>query len=325
MDRVDAFLERAGWAEGKRLPLAGDASARRYERITGTPPAVLMLTCPGEELDRFLHMTNWLASQGFSVPQIYAQDLSQGLLLLEDLGDDLIARLVAQDPAREAELYGLITEVLVGLRDCAPPEGLAELDAKGLADLTALTEEWYPCAARPELSTAVRRAFARVDDGQRVVSLRDFHAENALLLAEREGVARLGLLDYQDAVLAHPAYDLVSALQDARREVSRETEAAQIAFYCRKTAQNADVFSAIYACLGAQRALRILGIFVRLCLGAGKPRYLEFMPRVWAHLQHNLTHPALSELRDEVLRTMPAPDAPLIEEIRLQCATRPIA
>ncbi|WP_339113625.1 phosphotransferase [Thioclava sp. GXIMD2076] len=321
---IERFLAQAGWGGAQREPLAGDASARRYERVGGERPAVLMITQPGDELQRFLRMTDWLAAQGFSVPQIYARAPEQGLLLLEDLGDDLVARLIGADPAREDELYGLITDVLVALRAVTPPAGLTELDGRGLAALTKLTEDWYPMTAAADLSGDIARAFEALDDGQRVVSLRDFHAENALLLPARQGVARLGLLDYQDAVLAHPAYDLVSALQDARRDVSRQTETAQIARYCAMTGQDNAIFSAIYACLGAQRALRILGIFVRLCVAMGKPRYLEFMPRVWGHLDHNLAHPALAQLRATVMAAMPRPDVPLIEEIRRQCATRPI-
>ena len=145
--------------------------------------------------------------------------------------------------------------------------------------------------------------------------MRDFHAENLIW----NGDAALGLIDYQDAVACHPAYDLVSALQDARRDVDPRIEADCIARYLAATGLDRDRFRAAYALLGAQRNLRIVGIFTRLCLRDGKPRYLDFMPRVRDHLQRDLGHPALTPLA-RIIADIPAPDSAAIERIRRQCA-----
>ena len=159
--------------------------------------------------------------------------------------------------------------------------------------------------------------------GPRVLILRDYHAENLIWLPEREGIARVGLLDFQLGQMGQPAYDLVSLLQDARRDVRPETEAALIRHFAAASGQDAHSFSAAYAAVGAQRALRILGIFARLCLVGGKAGYVRLMPRVWGQLQRNLAHPALAGLRaacDEVLPT-PTPEALL--QIEARCTLAP--
>ncbi|OCX61578.1 hypothetical protein BFP70_14775 [Thioclava sp. SK-1] len=323
MTAIDEFLSQSGWTEATHSPLAGDASSRRYERVTrDATSAVLMITRAGEELNRFVFLTGWLRDNGFSAPEILAQDLSAGLLLLEDLGDDLISTLIVNQPQREAELYSQITTFLTALHQVAPPQGLTELDGAGLAALTGLVDDYYPCTSDPsQISAQIAALWAQLDDGRRVMSLRDFHAENALWLPDRSGIARMGVLDYQDAVLAHPAYDLVSAFQDARRDVNAAIEARETARYISQTGCDPTQFHAIYALLGAQRALRILAIFTRLCTDFGKPGYLQFMPRVWAYLHRNLSHRALAPLARSctVLR---APNPSMIEELRKRCATR---
>ncbi len=156
-----------------------------------------------------------------------------------------------------------------------------------------------------------------------VIALRDFHAENLIWLPARQGVARVGLLDFQDAVAAHPAYDLVSLLQDARRDVPGATEADEIARYCRLTDQSASAFLPAYHLLGAQRALRILGVFARLCLAGGKDRYLPYLPRVWAALMRNLADPALAPLARAARAGLAEPTPAMIERMRAECGSRP--
>ena len=286
-----------------------------------------MIAPPAEDMGRFTRMADWLQAQGFSAPVRLAQDPEAGLLLLEDLGDDLVSRLVAADPAREAPFYAAITEFLAALRGAPLPGFLARLDAPALADLVRLTPDWYPTlssAAATELPDAIAAQFAGLDDGAAVVCLRDFHAENVLWLTERAGNARLGLLDFQDAVICHPAYDLVSALQDARRDVSPAIEAAERHRYAALNGDDLDRFAAIYALLGLQRSLRILGIFARLCLAMGKPGYVDLMPRSWGYITRNLTHPALADLAPMVRAAFPAPDAALLERIKSECGQRPM-
>ncbi len=278
---------------------------------------------------RFSNMSRWLIERGFSAPGVLAADLSAEMLLVEDFGDALFARILENAPSRETELYSVTAEFLAALQRHDPPQHLSPLDGPALGQLTELVLDWYipglsgtrQTTARhiPDLISELYEGLA--GEAPLVTSLRDFHAENVIWLPERNGAARLGLLDFQDAVLAHPAYDLVSFLQDARRDLQPGTEAATIDLFCAQTGQGVASFMQIYALIGAQRALRILGVFARLILQSGKPRYAQFMPRVWQNLRANLTHPALSDLAEAVLGAVPEPTAERIERMVSECPT----
>lgn len=329
---LTAFLQHHGWGTAERRHLAGDASDRRYERLRlGAATAVLMDNPLGGADDpvAFSGMARHLRGLGLSAPAILAEDLGRGFLLLEDLGDDLFARLVEVDPSREAELYAAATDVLLHLQAAPAPADLPDLSAKDWAEAAAFALDWYAFAAagtKPDTAeflatmTAALKANA---DGPRVLILRDFHAENLLWLPGRAGLARVGLLDFQLGQMGQPGYDLVSLLQDARRDVAPETEARMVARFAKASGTDPEAFSAHYATLGAQRALRILGIFARLCLVAGKPRYVVLIPRVWGQLQRNLAHPSLAELRAVCDRTLPAPTPDILQKITDQCPTSP--
>ncbi|HEY0214204.1 MAG TPA: phosphotransferase [Paenirhodobacter sp.] len=326
MSDIASFLAAAGWGAARRRDLAGDASARRYERLTrGADHAVLMISPSPDEVARFARVGGWLLDHGFSAPQIYA--MRDGLMLLEDLGDDLLSALLVRAPIREAALYAHVTDFLLALHALPPPAFVLPLDGPALGALVELTADWAPVRAADAaaaLSPAIARHFAALDDMAAVLSLRDFHAQNALWLPDRVGVARLGLLDFQDAVAAHPAYDLVSALQDVRRAVSPATEAHEVARYVALRGLDGDRFGAVYALLGAQRALRIHGIFARLCLMAGKAHYVDFMPLNWANLLRNLRHPALAPLAELVHAAYEPPTPEMMKGLQEQCATRPM-
>ncbi|MFG6594377.1 aminoglycoside phosphotransferase family protein [Sulfitobacter sp. 1A13368] len=327
---IKGFLQTAGWAEASRKLLAGDASNRRYDRLrkANGARAILMDAPPerGEDVRPFRHVAAHLADCGLSAPEIYHADNDNGLLLIEDLGDDLFARLMAADPARELPLYRAAADVLVKLHAAPLPE-LPICDADWLTDMAAPAFDYYAPAGGREANAAFAEAFhplaAALDDSPKVVILRDYHAENLLWLPEREGAARVGLLDFQDALLGHPAYDLVSILQDARRDVPRAVEAQIIDDYLAQTGQAAPPFRRAYALLGAQRNLRILGIFARLCLRDGKPHYVDLIPRVWQHLQHNLRHPALADAAEAIAGVLPPPTPEFLEQLKSQCATIP--
>ncbi|MCA0271780.1 MAG: phosphotransferase [Proteobacteria bacterium] len=330
---VDALIARAGWAGAHAVPVAGDASARRFTRLLKTDgsSAILMDASadPGGSSRRFADLSAWINAQGLSAPRILAADLPAELLIVEDFGDQLFARLLAEDPAREAELYTATAEFLVTFQRLTPPPGLAPLDGPALADLTRLVLDWYlpgmDAPATPE-ALAIPDLIARTYDdlagpAPLVTSLRDFHAENVLWLPERFGPARLGLIDFQDAVTAHPAYDLVSFLQDARRDLSPGIEAVIFDLFCREAGHDPDRFRAIYALIGAQRALRILGVFARLIRQAGKRRYAAFFPRVWGHLAANLAHPALAPLSRAIHSALPEPTPARIDRMIASCPT----
>lgn len=302
-----ALTERSGWGEAYMLPLAGDASARRYFRLFAADgsTAVLMDAPPGS-LGSYLSMTGWLRDRGFHAPEILAAAPDDGLLLVEDMGDDLLARRLEIEPELAADAYHRVTSLLLGLHGHAPPDFIRPLDGPLLASQAGLFEEWYLPAVGlsvvPALCPMIEGLYARYCNSMRpVCALRDFHAENIYWGDP------LGLIDFQDAVIAHPAYDLVSALQDARRDVAPEVEAECLGFYIDSKQLDDAEFRAAYAVLGLQRNLRIMGIFTRLALRDGKKRYLALMPRVWGLVQRNLSHPALAEVA-ELLRDIPAPD-----------------
>ncbi len=324
----DQFVAQAGWGQARRRFLAGDASDRSYDRLTlGDRTAVLMDAPPGKGDDPadFVTIARHLRGLGLSAPAILAEDLAQGFLLLEDLGDAIYARLLDRDPAQEAPLYAAAARTLLHLQATPPPAGLPDLTARHWAEAAAFALDWYrlgitdaPCD-KAAFIDSLADTLSRHADGPRVLILRDFHAENLLWLPERQGLARIGLLDFQLAQMGQPGYDLVSLLQDARRDVSRETEAATCALFRTATGQDDARFAAAYAALGAQRALRILGIFARLCMIGGKPGYLRLIPRVWGQLQRNLAHPALAPVATICAGLLPEPTPERLSRIAEKC------
>ncbi|WP_370399656.1 aminoglycoside phosphotransferase family protein [Sulfitobacter sp. JB4-11] len=312
----DAFIERVDWADARQSPVTGDASNRRYDRLSreNGETAILMDAPPerGEDVRPFAEMAAYLRSNGLSAPQIYAQDLTQGFLLLEDLGTDRFAEAMADDPARILPLYHAAADVLIALHR-APLPDLPLCDEAWLTGALAPFLEWYPTGMNKAQLDTFLHAFAplvrEVAAADPVVILRDYHAENLIWLPRLHGVARVGLLDFQDARLGHPAYDLVSILQDARRDVSPEVENLVKSRFRVDSGYSAGAFDRAYAILGVQRNLRILGLFVRLCQRDGKPGYVRLIPRVWGYVTRGLAHPALAPVAD-VLRphlTEPTP------------------
>ncbi len=286
-----AFLAHAGWGGAAILPLAGDASFRRYFRVVGErASAVLMDAPPAHEDSRpFIAIAEHLRALGFAAPRILARDLEQGLVLLEDFGDARMAEVLAADPARERPVYAAAIDLLRDLHR-HPAGALPPYDMAVYAREARLFTEWYmPAGGLPPAAgydEAWAEALAPIARDRSVTVLRDYHAENIMLLPG----GGLGLLDFQDALAGHPAYDLVSLLQDARRDVAPALETAMLAHY-------GPVDRAAYALLGAQRNAKILGIFTRLWKRDGKPRYLAYQPRVWAYLERDLAHPALAPVR----------------------------
>jgi len=330
------FLAAAGWGGAAAHPLAGDASARRYLRLVrdgggGGETAVLMDAPPegGEDTGPFRAIAAHLRSLGLSAPAILAADAEAGFLLLEDLGDGLFARLAAGDAAREHALYAAAVDLLAGLHRHPPPAGLSRLDPATLGPMTGLAFTVYgPAAgaaaapaAAPDAAAEIAREAAALGPAPEVLVLRDFHAENLLWLPGRAGPARVGLLDFQDAVTGHPAYDLVSLLDDARRDVPPALRAAMLARYAAAAhwAPAPDGLAAAAALLSAQRNLRIMGVFARLCLQAGKARYVDLMPRVWAHLGRALASPGLEPLRTIVETALPPPDDATRARLKARC------
>ncbi|WP_298840883.1 phosphotransferase [uncultured Roseobacter sp.] len=326
------FLKRTGWSDADIRPLAGDASNRTYERLrhTGGQPAVLMDAPPdkGEDVGAFVGIARYLTGTGLSAPEILEIDEQNGFLLIEDLGDDLYARCLAQNSSLNGPLYDAAVDVLTHLHRHDPPAGLSRYDADRTVPLACLAYDWYVPGVIGSSDPEGREAFARMADALlrpfdtdcQVLIQRDYHAENLLWLPERQGVARVGLLDFQNAELGHPVYDLVSVLQDARRDVGRQTEQAMKERFLAYNAFDRDEFERAYAVFGLQRNLRILGVFARLCLRDGKAHYVDLIPRVWGHIQTCLRHPDLHDIANLLSENLPAPDRALLATLKSQVA-----
>lgn len=339
------FLAGAGLAEARRDPLPGDASTRRYERLTtpagstlmlmDQPPATESLPCDPSWTAAQRHAAGWnavarlsagrieafaavaehLRHAGLSAPDIVAVDAPNGLAVIEDFGDDLFARVIeegepqaplylaAVDAIARLHLTGLLPTVMPGLGGDWPLLAYDAIALQGGADLFV---EWMPKlhpgldfgpAARDEWQVAWAPVVAMGEAKAWVMAHRDYHAENLLWLPDRTGHRRVGLIDFQDAVLAHPVWDLHSLLQDARRDVPPELETVALDYYFDIMQVDREEYRRDYAALAALNEARILGVFARLIARDGKPRYRQFMPRMWRHLEQNLKRPELSQVR----------------------------
>ncbi|MEL6679801.1 MAG: phosphotransferase [Pseudomonadota bacterium] len=327
--RIDDFLTGAGWGEAARTPLAADASTRRYTRLRRGGATVMLMDAPYQPSDAapgppyivgapgpFLAVTRALRDRGLSAPEVLAADEEAGLLLLEDLGDGIFARLIDEDPTLETPLYAATVDLLAELH-AGPACDLPPYDAETARIESAIALDWY-CLPSPD--RADRAAFLELVGAcvtpPSVPVLRDCHAENLIWLPHREGHARVGLLDYQDALMGDPAYDLVSLLEDARRDVADPLREAMLRRYLDRTGAEAATLHRAFAAWGAQRNLKILGIFARQRRRDGRDAYLPLLPRVWAHLQRDLAHPDLAALRTIVERIVPPPSAAHIDALR---------
>ena len=307
-----------------RAPLAGDASFRRYERLEGGRARAVLMDAPPphEDVRAFVAIARHLVALGFSAPRIFADDADAGLVVLEDLGDDTFTRVLAGPDGRavETSLYALAVDLLVELHrrpvHLSIPAGLADYDSDALLEEAMLLIEWYlpavrgtPAGADPRRAyeRVWRDAFSSVLDGSRTLVLRDFHVDNLIRIGDREGIAACGLIDFQDALAGHRAYDLVSLLEDARRDIDPGLAAAMRERYARAFPdRDRDGFDAAYAVLGAGRHAKVIGIFTRLCHRDAKPGYLAHIPRVWRLLERSLAHPALSGVKDWMDRHVPS-------------------
>lgn len=319
---IEAFLAAAGWAGADHRPLADDASFRRYERVTrGGNRAVLMDAPPDKEpLGPFVTVDRLLRGLGLTAPEILAEDRARGFLLLEDFGDRTMTRLIAEGEA-EAPLYEMAVDALIHLHagfsvhDAAAAE-LPRYDMALYLREAALFTDWYwpavtgvPCpeSVRTAYLGHVANALEAAGGGFETLVLRDYHVDNIMKLDGREGVAACGLLDFQDAVIGPAAYDLVSLFEDARRDVSAPMAQALMRRYFEAfPTLDPAAFAAAYSALGAQRALKILGIFTRLDRRDGKSQYLRHIHRVWGWLEKDLAHPRLEGLAGFLAEAFPS-------------------
>jgi aminoglycoside/choline kinase family phosphotransferase len=349
-NEIVEFLARAGWGEASRTPLTADASTRRYERLRRkTQTAMLMdapplesLPCPpgaddetrirmgwnaisrlaASRVEAFTAVAEHLVQLGLSAPTVLDQDIPRGLALLEDLGDDLFARVI-EEGGDEIELYSAAGEVLAAVHRAPAPFMMPyrggewpvlSYDHLALSANVDLFVEWLPkrdLEVRVSEQTRLRwervreNMIAKAEDFPRALIMRDTHAENLLWLPQREGLARVGLLDFQDAVLGWGEWDMSMLLHDARRDVSPGAREAAVRSYLDGTGGSRAAFDERLAVLGAMNMMRIMGIFARLVVRDNKPRYDQFQPRLRRLLNETLAHPSLSEMRDLVTAVAP--------------------
>jgi tRNA threonylcarbamoyl adenosine modification protein YjeE len=341
------FLRKANWWDARRDFLQGDASSRAYETLTKPTgeKAILMMSPQrpdgppirygksystiahlAENVKAFVAIAEGLSAQRFSAPTILARDLDAGLVIVEDLGREGVADENGPIPDRYLEAIGALAELHARkLPDTIEiiDDGVYRIPPYDLDALLVEVElliDWYvshiarsivASGARAIFINLWRQALIEVASATPTWTLRDYHSPNLLWLSEREGVRRVGIIDFQDCVLGHPAYDVVSLTQDARVTVADELEMKLIAHYAR---MRRDIdprfdmagFVRAYAVLGAQRATKIMGIFARLDLRDGKPHYLGHLPRVEYYLKKSLRHPALAELKAWYETNLPA-------------------
>jgi aminoglycoside/choline kinase family phosphotransferase len=310
---IDAFLQRSGWSPRHLQPLAGDASFRRYSRLVANGRRAVLMDAapPAESVAPFMRIARHLIGLGLSAPAILSADEDAGVLLLEDFGDQTFSNLLATG-SNEYALYALAIDVLAYLHrlpaDVALPPHLPRYDAQRLLDEAFLFVDWYmPHHLGAAVPSGTRAAF--VDAWMAVLPpvlaapvtlvLRDFHVDNLMYLPGREGLSACGLLDFQDAVAGPAAYDLLSLLEDARRDVSDELAASMTERYWN-AADVADRahFREVFTILAAQRHCKVIGIFTRLYRRDGKRAYLAHIPRVWRMLERTLESRGLAPLAD---------------------------
>ncbi len=346
---ISAFLANTPWAEAQSSVLVQDASSRSYQRLGSKASNAILMDalpqgderlCPpeasvterhalgyhamarlaGSNTRAFAALAQELVARGFSTPTILAADHGGGLLLLEDLGDDLFS----QEPAKPEVLYSTAIETLAALArssfDAAMPFGqtgwvVQDYDFCALLTESDLLLDWYAPMVGPVPNKTARahihalwsEAFKVLNNLPKVLVLRDVHAQNLLWLPEREGVSRVGLLDFQDALFGSPAYDLVSLLQDSRRDLPPGLEEEMIEhFLMLAKITDRKAFAASYAIVGAQRSAKVLGIFVRLAKRDGKANYLDYLPITARNFVRSLEHPVLADIRDWMQKHIPA-------------------
>jgi aminoglycoside/choline kinase family phosphotransferase len=334
--RISAFLGRNGYARAKAEPLAQDASFRRYLRLSRGPrPAILMDAPPPEDIRPFVRIADHLARIGASVPEIFAADEGEGLLLEEDLGDDLLSAFIDQaSPCAHSlsrkggvgwgggatdhltPLFDAAVDTLVAIQRATPPPDLPPWDASTMAStaLATLCDWWWPAmfgteppaAARQDFAAALETTLAPVAAGPTCFVHRDFFAGNLIWLPNRSGIRQIGILDFQGAAIGHSAYDLVSLLQDNRRDIPPHLAEHSITRYlAARPDLDPAAFRAAYAACAAQRHLRIAGQWVRLARRDDRPGYLRYGPRTWHLLQQAVRQPAAAPLAAALDRWIP--------------------
>ena len=301
------FLEQNKITNYQLEKVAGDASFRHYSRaIIGNKSFIVMDAPPEkEDVHPFCKIADFLLQNNFSAPQIFADDYQNGFLLLEDFGDDSYRKVLEKTPSEQDQLYANAVDLLVELKNVNPPQNLPIYDQKLLLREVMLFVDWYlPNVAKKPLDDDQKQEFQNIWLGlfeqlspAKIVVLRDYHADNLMLLKNRNGIKKVGLLDFQDAVVGVAAYDLVSLLEDARRDVDKNLQEKMLQHYLKKSNCNVEQFLLDYQILSLQRNIKIIGIFARLVFRDGKQNYLNFLPRVFGYVNSRLDNQLFKSIK----------------------------
>lgn len=333
LEEIQTLLDATIFKGAELDPLPGDASFRRYIRVKKSDKTAMIMDAPPdkENVRPFVSVAEYLYKHGFSAPAILARNVPGGLLLLEDLGNDSFSSVVRRDVSQEEELYGASIDVLaawhIADNEFVDTDTLPQplYNEALLMREVELFSDWYLPQALGAKASSLKQEYLGIwRDILRAAPLstdqwvhRDYHADNLMWLPKRAGLARVGLLDFQDGVYGDAAYDMVSLLEDARRDVAPELAEKMIARYLAATGAERERFMAAYAILAAQRNSKIVGIFSRLAVRDNKHHYLKLLPRVWKHLENDLNHPALAKLKRWT-------DAHIAPELRGVIAVNPL-
>lgn len=297
--QIEQFLGRTTWAQASRAPLGQDASFRRYWRLKKSTKQALLMDAPPPEkpVSLFANIAVFLRNQGLYAPKIYAQDEASGLMLIEDFGEDTFTRILAADPTSEIALYELAIDTLCDLHQIKPDQtlSLGDYDIDTLLSEASLFCEWfYPAISGSQATLeacqsfdlAWKQSIKALRPYRSVLVLRDYHVDNLMRLHSDDGQTLCGVLDFQDALYGSPAYDLMSLIEDARRDISPELHSHCLKrYFCTMTGTDPDfpgpdALQPWLNVLAAQRHAKVLGIFVRLYQRDQKPHYLKHLPRV---------------------------------------------
>jgi len=295
-------------------PIVGDAGLRDYLRVSTNNESYIVMDCPPSytSIEPFIQIANFLIENGFSAPKIVKSDTDNGFLILQDLGKLSVKNYLINDNKTQQDIYHLSIDLLIKLQNIEPPKNLKTFDNTLLAsELSIFTDYYAPYKHNKELAPSDLASFNRLWQEllpkqtlmQNSIVLRDYHVENMMYLEHEKGINKLGLLDFQDALIGSPLYDLVSILEDARIDISRDFALECVQYYA--AAKEIDLEDALinYHILGAQRNLRILGIFARKYIRDKDNSYLQYIPRVLKYLEYDVSHPVLEPIKNWLLKT----------------------
>ena len=312
--QIDHFLQGTAWAQWRKSTIAGDASARRYYRLTAGHQSVILMDADpatGQDTQPFATIGAWLSATGLCAPETLKHDPKNGLMIITDLGPNDMAQHLHAHPMQTELLYTGAIDVLIKLNAATPPPNLTTMSPEVGGEMVEITTQWYTKGDGQTLAAEVTDHLHEHCGPANKVALRDFHAENLIWRPAQTGTDRIGLLDYQDAFVAPTGYDLVSLLRDVRRNVDPTLAAAMKTHFNKAT--GAVKTDAAFACLAVQRNLRILGVFARLAIRDGKTRYMSMIPHIWNMLTEDLSHPALTRLQTCVFDILPHPKNSIIK------------